>query len=86
MTRSRERAVEHESIRKPGWGLLLLEGRALLELVATLAAYPLLRQAPRGDGHPVLVLPAYMTSDFSTACCVASCVIAATPHTAGSSV
>ena len=63
---SGDRASEHASIPRPGWGLLLLEGRALLELVALLAAYPFLRQAPRGDGHPVLVLPAYMTSDFST--------------------
>jgi pimeloyl-ACP methyl ester carboxylesterase len=45
---------------------LLLEGRALLEVMAALAAYPFLRQAPHGDGHPVLVLPAFMTSDFST--------------------
>ena len=61
-----DRTLNHESLRRPGWGLLLLEGRALLEVAAALAAYPLLRQAPRGDGHPVLVLPAYMTSDFST--------------------
>jgi pimeloyl-ACP methyl ester carboxylesterase len=66
MTTSGDRASEQESIRRPGWGLLLLEGRALLELMALPAAYPLLRRAPRGDGHPVLVLPAYMTSDFST--------------------
>ncbi len=66
MTTSGDQALKHESIERPGWGLLLLEGRALLELVTLLAAYPLLRQAPRGDGHPVLVLPAYMTGDFST--------------------
>lgn len=53
-------------IRRPPWGLLFLEGRAGFEFVALLAAYPLLRRAPRGDGHPVLVLPAFMTSDFST--------------------
>jgi hypothetical protein len=61
-----DRALNNESIRRPGLGLLLLEGRALIELAALLAAYPLLRQAPRGDGHPVFVLPAFMTSDFST--------------------
>jgi pimeloyl-ACP methyl ester carboxylesterase len=59
-------ALEHESNRRPALGLLLLEGRAVLEMAALLAAYPLLRWAPRGDGHPVLVLPAFMTSDFST--------------------
>lgn len=57
--------MEDESIQRPGLGLLLLEGRALLELAALLAAYPFLRQAPRGNGHPVLVLPAFMASDLS---------------------
>lgn len=54
------------AIRPPAAGLLLLEGRALLELAALLPAWPALRRAPRGDGHPVLVLPGLMASDFST--------------------
>jgi pimeloyl-ACP methyl ester carboxylesterase len=54
------------SIDPPRSRLLLLESRALLELAALLPAYPLLRRAPRGDGHPVLVLPGFMASDFST--------------------
>ena len=54
------------SIRPPRRGLLLLEGRALFELAALLPAYPFLRRAPRGDGHPVLVFPGFMASDFST--------------------
>jgi pimeloyl-ACP methyl ester carboxylesterase len=37
-----------------------------LELAALVPAYPFLRRAPRGDGHPVLVLPGLMASDFST--------------------
>ena len=53
-------------IRPPRRALLLLESRALLELAATLSAYPFLRRAPRGDGHPVLVYPGFMASDFST--------------------
>jgi pimeloyl-ACP methyl ester carboxylesterase len=53
-------------IAPPPRGLLLLEGRALLELAALLPAYPFLRRAPKGDGHPVLVLPGFMASDFST--------------------
>ncbi len=53
-------------ISPPARGLLLLEGRALLELAALLPAYPALRRAPRGDGHPVLVLPGFMASDSST--------------------
>lgn len=53
-------------IKPPGRHLLLLEGRALLELAALLPAYPALRRAPAGDGHAVLVLPGLMASDFST--------------------
>lgn len=36
------------------------------ELVTTLALRPLLRRLERGDGHPVLLLPGFMASDFST--------------------
>jgi pimeloyl-ACP methyl ester carboxylesterase len=53
-------------IRPPHPTLLLLEGRAFLELAALLPAYPFLRRAPRGDGHPVVVFPGFMASDFST--------------------
>jgi pimeloyl-ACP methyl ester carboxylesterase len=53
-------------IAPPGRHLLLLEGRMLLELAATLSAYPFLRRASRGDGHPVIVFPGLMASDFST--------------------
>ena len=50
----------------PSRGLLLLEARAVLELQSFFAVYPLLRLAPRGDGHPVLVLPGLAASDEST--------------------
>jgi pimeloyl-ACP methyl ester carboxylesterase len=53
-------------ISPPGRHLLFLEGRALLELGALVSTYPFLRRAPRGDGHPVLVLPGFLASDFST--------------------
>jgi pimeloyl-ACP methyl ester carboxylesterase len=46
--------------------LFALEGRAPFEFAATLAALPLLWRAPRGDGHPVLVLPGWLASDRST--------------------
>jgi hypothetical protein len=45
---------------------MLLEGRALTELGTFLAALPLLNWAPKGDGHPVLVLPGLMAGDDST--------------------
>ncbi|HJV74012.1 MAG TPA: alpha/beta hydrolase [Noviherbaspirillum sp.] len=53
-------------LKPPGWLLLALEGRAPWELGATVLAAPVLRNAPRGDGHPVLVFPGLVTGDFST--------------------
>jgi pimeloyl-ACP methyl ester carboxylesterase len=53
--------------RPPRPLLLALEApRAAQELALGLAALPLLRAAPRGDGHPVLVLPGFTASDEST--------------------
>lgn len=40
--------------------------RALAELGSLPWFGPLLMSAPRGDGHPVLVLPGFVTSDAST--------------------
>ncbi len=51
----------------PALGLFLIEGqRALLESLTLLPAGPLLERAPRGDGHPVLVLPGFASDDRST--------------------
>lgn len=48
--------------------MLLLETRALWELSSLVLAMPwLLALLPRGDGHPVLVLPGMTASDRSTA-------------------
>jgi len=58
-------AADHPVAPPPG-ALLLLEGRALLELGAYGASLPWLRTAPRGDGHPVMVLPGLSASDLST--------------------
>jgi pimeloyl-ACP methyl ester carboxylesterase len=43
-----------------------LEARAPWELGAGIAAQPLLAMAPKGDGHPVLVLPLMFGSDLNT--------------------
>jgi hypothetical protein len=51
----------------PSRTLQLLELRALGEFGAAVALLPLLRRAPRGDGHPVLVLPGLIANDTSTA-------------------
>lgn len=53
-------------VKPPSRFLLALEGRAFFELGAFFMAYPFLRTAPRGDGHPVLVLPGLAASDVST--------------------
>ncbi|WP_024512161.1 alpha/beta hydrolase [Bradyrhizobium sp. ARR65] len=52
--------------RPPSKTLMLLEGRAIHELGAFIGSLPLLSLAPRGDGHPVLVLPGLVASDLST--------------------
>ena len=54
------------ALRPPSRTLMFLEGRAIPELGAFLTALPLLSLAPRGDGHPVLVLPGLVASDTST--------------------
>ena len=41
--------------------------RAFAEFGTLLPAAPILATAPRGDGHPVLVLPGFTTTDQSTA-------------------
>jgi pimeloyl-ACP methyl ester carboxylesterase len=53
-------------VAPPSRLLQLLELRAPWELAAGIAALPLLRFAPRGDGHPVLVMPGLVASDRST--------------------
>src|SRR5260370_39233727 len=52
--------------RPPSRQLLWLELRGILELQAFFAACPLLRLAPGGDAHPVIVLPGLAASDAST--------------------
>jgi len=59
-------SVAANSLRPPSRTLMFLEGRALSELGAFVGALPLLSLAPRGDGHPVLVLPGLVASDVST--------------------
>jgi pimeloyl-ACP methyl ester carboxylesterase len=54
-------------VRAPHLGLIALEARAPWEHAAALVAWPLLALAPRGDGHPVLVLPGLGAGDATTA-------------------
>src|SRR5215813_2340624 len=59
-------SVAAQTLAPPSRTLMFLEGRALHELGAFIGALPLLSLAPRGDGHPVLVLPGLVASDVST--------------------
>jgi len=56
-----------DHLEAPSPLLLLAEGRALLEVGLGFATTPLMRLLPRGDGHPVLVLPGFLAGDRSTA-------------------
>ena len=51
---------------RPPWPRLALEGRALFEAASLPSSLPLLLRTPRGDGHPVLVLPGFLAGDGST--------------------
>ena len=59
-------SVAAQTLAPPSRTLMFLEGRAFHELGAFIGALPLLSLAPRGDGHPVLVLPGLVASDVST--------------------
>ena len=51
----------------PGLALQLLEVRAFPEHYAAIAMRPVWCAAPKGDGHPVLVLPGLAAGDATTA-------------------
>ncbi len=55
-----------DSIRAPSKLKLLLEGRGLLDIPALFAAAPFLSMAPRGERHPVLIVPGLGANDRST--------------------
>ena len=56
-----------QNLKAPNALLIALETRAPWELGATLAAWPLLKNAPTGDGHAVIVFPGLGAGDLSTA-------------------
>jgi pimeloyl-ACP methyl ester carboxylesterase len=56
-----------QRLRPPSLFLMLAEARAVLEFNTSLMLSPLLMQAPKGDGHPVLTLPGFLASDLSMA-------------------
>jgi len=53
---------------RPSLALFISEpSRALIDYWAMVATSPVLLRAPRGDGHPVLVMPGFLAEDVSTA-------------------
>src|SRR5258707_8224401 len=52
--------------RPPSKTVIFMETRAFHEFGAFLGGLPMLSLAPKGDGHPVLVLPGLVASDTST--------------------
>lgn len=66
MKASVKRPHTHQVLKPPSLLCMALEGRAVFEWSSYLAAWPLLKNAPRGDGHPVLVLPGLIAGDRST--------------------
>ena len=58
----------------------LMEARAFAEFAALPLTLPLLREAPQGDGHPVLLVPGFMASERLAFGLVALLVDALLPH------
>jgi triacylglycerol esterase/lipase EstA (alpha/beta hydrolase family) len=54
------------AISAPSTALMFLESRAVSELGAFWLMWPWLSNTPKGDGHPVLVLPGLLADDTST--------------------
>jgi pimeloyl-ACP methyl ester carboxylesterase len=52
-----------DSARPPRLIYTLLEGRSLLEMASLPLWLPILQSTPRGDGHPVLLVPGFVASD-----------------------
>ncbi len=59
-------STEQTFPRPDRWHLLTEAPRMVSEVAALLPTAPFLSQAPRGDGHPVLVLPGFGGGDTST--------------------
>jgi pimeloyl-ACP methyl ester carboxylesterase len=59
-------SVAADNVSRPSLFLVLTElPRALAEFGSIPWAAPLLMQAPKGDGHPVMLLPGFMAGDTS---------------------
>ena len=59
----RRPVVRHSHVGSPSTLSSLMEARALLEMALLPTSLPLLMEVPRGDGHPVLLLPGFMAGE-----------------------
>ena len=66
MSRPHPQSKTSTAMKPPSRLLLAMEGRAMFEWASFGLAWPWLKTAPRGDGHPVLVLPGLIAGDRST--------------------
>ena len=64
-SRAAQPAAEHD-VPPPNLLLLALEFRAFWEASTLVPAWPVLRRAPAGDGHSVIIFPGLSASDSST--------------------
>lgn len=68
MKRLRKSLTQFPDIEPPSPWLLAMESRAVWEFWAGVASFKALQYlVPRGDGHPVLVIPGLGAGDYSTA-------------------
>ena len=58
--------VDRPSLQAPNPLLTALEARAAIEGALGLLATPILRRMPKGDGHPIVVLPPFGAADQFT--------------------
>lgn len=58
--------MDRSTTKAPNPLLIALEGRAAIEGAVGFLSTPLLRRAPKGDGHPIIVLPPFGAADQFT--------------------
>ena len=59
-------SIDSKRPKPPSWFWTFSEGRAVFELGGYYSLRFFMRHLPKGDGHPVIVLPGFFASDFST--------------------
>ncbi len=61
----RSTSTRHSHVGAPDPFHSLIESRALLEIALLPLSWPMLLEAPSGDGHPVLLLPGFLADEKS---------------------